>query len=92
MVLFYFETKKSGIILKRIFLQETTVKIWSSVQSLSKFYAADQLSVVAYLNSVLQSVKDDLAVLKSSSLIRKELSEHAHGFVFDIKTGLLSPV
>ncbi len=43
-------------------------------------------------SSVEQSVKDDLAILKASPLIRKELAERSSGYVFDIKTGLLSAV
>lgn len=42
--------------------------------------------------SVAQSVKDDLAILKASPLIRKELLEHSHGFVLDIKTGVITSV
>jgi carbonic anhydrase len=42
--------------------------------------------------SLPQSVKDDMAVLKSSSLMRKELADNVHGYVLDIKTGKLSPV
>ena len=37
-------------------------------------------------------MKDDLAVLKKSPLVRKELADRAQGFVYDIKTGLLSKV
>ncbi|KAL6722050.1 hypothetical protein ACLMJK_001155 [Lecanora helva] len=44
------------------------------------------------ITEVAQSVKDDLAVLGKSSLIRKELKERASGYVFDIKTGLLTAV
>ncbi|KAH6662259.1 carbonic anhydrase [Halenospora varia] len=39
-----------------------------------------------------QSVKDDLNILRSSPLVRKELADKAVGYVFDIKTGALSPV
>ena len=44
------------------------------------------------MTSLEQSVKDDLAILKASPLVRKELRENASGFIFDIKTGLLSAV
>lgn len=42
--------------------------------------------------SLEQSVRDDLAVLKKSPLIKREIVDNAHGFIFDIKTGLLSAV
>ncbi|KUJ10137.1 carbonic anhydrase [Mollisia scopiformis] len=34
-----------------------------------------------------QSVKDDLAILRASPLIKKDLREHSYGFILDIKTG-----
>jgi carbonic anhydrase len=37
-------------------------------------------------------VKEDLAFLKSSPFIRKELAEKSYGFVFDIKTGKVNKV
>ncbi|CAF9923100.1 MAG: hypothetical protein ALECFALPRED_002299 [Alectoria fallacina] len=37
-----------------------------------------------------QSVRDDLAVIKGSPLMRKELAERSYGFIYDIKTGLVS--
>jgi carbonic anhydrase len=43
-------------------------------------------------NSITQSVKDDLAALKSSPLVRKELLQAVSGYVLDIKTGKLSLV
>ena len=42
--------------------------------------------------SVEQSVRDDLAVLRASPLVKKELKDGASGWVFDIKSGLLSAV
>lgn len=45
-----------------------------------------------FLNSLEQSVRDDIAVLKANPFIRKELAENAVGFVYDIKSGLLTPV
>ncbi|KAH8806098.1 carbonic anhydrase [Xylogone sp. PMI_703] len=39
-----------------------------------------------------QSVRDDLAILKSYPFIRKELANRARGFVYDLKTGLLTAV
>ena len=44
------------------------------------------------VNSVEQSVKDDLAILSASPYVRKEVVERAVGFVFDIKTGKLTQV
>ncbi|KAJ2975429.1 hypothetical protein NQ176_g5519 [Zarea fungicola] len=39
-----------------------------------------------------QSVRDDLAFVKSSPLVRPELANRTRGFVFDIKTGKLREV
>ena len=50
------------------------------------------MHVLTGLHSLEQSVRDDLAILKANPLIRKELAERAHGFVYDIKTGALTPV
>ncbi|KAG7008631.1 hypothetical protein G7Y79_00005g017720 [Physcia stellaris] len=44
------------------------------------------------ISDLEQSVRDDLAVLRESPLVRKELAENAAGFVFDVKTGILSRV
>jgi carbonic anhydrase len=44
------------------------------------------------ITDVPKSVQEDLAILKASPLVRKELAEKISGFVFDIKTGLLTPV
>ncbi|OCK85754.1 carbonic anhydrase [Lepidopterella palustris CBS 459.81] len=44
------------------------------------------------ITDIEQSVKDDVDLFKKSPLIRKELAEHTYGFVYDIKTGLLTPV
>ena len=38
------------------------------------------------------SVREDLDILKADPLIRKELAKNLVGFVYDIKTGLLTPV
>lgn len=43
-------------------------------------------------NSVEQSVRDDLHVLKTNLYITKELADNSSGFVYDIKTGLLTQV
>lgn len=42
--------------------------------------------------SMEESVKHDLEVVRKSPYIRKGLKDSVRGFVFDIKTGLLSPV
>ena len=42
--------------------------------------------------SLEQSVRDDLAVIKGSPLVRKQLADRTYGFVYDIKTGLVSPL
>lgn len=39
-----------------------------------------------------QSVRDDLAVIKGSALVRKQIADRTYGFIYDIKTGLVSPV
>ncbi|KAL9071478.1 MAG: hypothetical protein Q9161_004195 [Pseudevernia consocians] len=39
-----------------------------------------------------QSVRDDLAVIKSSPFVREELANRSYGFIYDIKTGLVSPL
>jgi hypothetical protein len=42
--------------------------------------------------SLEQSIKDDIAVIKSSPFIGKELAEHCWGVVYDWKTGRLESV
>lgn len=37
-------------------------------------------------------MKDDLEILRASTLVRKELAEAATGYVYDIKTGEVTPV
>jgi carbonic anhydrase len=44
------------------------------------------------LYSIEQNLIDDLKLLRSSPLIRKELAEHSRGFMYDIKTGKLEEV
>lgn len=44
------------------------------------------------LSSLDKSVREDLKVLRDSPLVRPELKEHLHGYVLDIKTGLLRQV
>ena len=43
-------------------------------------------------SSLEQSVRDDLAVIKGSPLVRKQLADRTYGFIYDIKTGLVSPL
>lgn len=44
------------------------------------------------VGGIEQSIKDDLAIIKASSFIRKELAERTIGLLYDIKTGELKPV
>ena len=44
------------------------------------------------MSSIEQSIKDDLAILKASPLIREELAAKSYGFLYDIKTGELKTV
>lgn len=39
-----------------------------------------------------QSVKDDVEIFKRSPLVRPGLAEHTYGFVFDLKSGLVTAV
>ncbi|KUJ08839.1 carbonic anhydrase [Mollisia scopiformis] len=39
-----------------------------------------------------QSVRDDIRFLKTSPYIPNKLADKCHGFIYDIKTGLLTPV
>ncbi|CAG8958311.1 hypothetical protein HYFRA_00000666 [Hymenoscyphus fraxineus] len=39
-----------------------------------------------------QSVMEDLKMLRENPLVRKDLAQGATGYIFDIKTGVLSPV
>jgi carbonic anhydrase len=43
-------------------------------------------------DSLEQSVKDDLAILKSSTFMRKELADRCVGFLYDLKSGALTSV
>lgn len=44
------------------------------------------------VDGIEQSIKNDLAIIKASSFIRKELAERTIGLLFDIKTGELKSV
>ena len=39
-----------------------------------------------------ESVREDLRYLKTHHLVRRELADNAKGYVWDIKTGKLSPI
>ncbi|CAG8971899.1 hypothetical protein HYALB_00007815 [Hymenoscyphus albidus] len=39
-----------------------------------------------------QSVMEDLKMLRENPLMRKDLAQGATGYIFDVKTGVLSPV
>lgn len=39
-----------------------------------------------------QSVRDDLAILKASPFIRKELADRCVGFMYNLETGALTSV
>ncbi|KAG8529123.1 uncharacterized protein KY384_005758 [Bacidia gigantensis] len=40
----------------------------------------------------ITDVRDDMDVLKADPFVPPKLKENAYGFVFDIKTGLMTPV
>jgi carbonic anhydrase len=42
--------------------------------------------------SLEESVREDLAWLRSSPFIKKELAERTHGFIYDIKSGKVNKV
>ncbi|KKO98290.1 hypothetical protein THAR02_09613 [Trichoderma harzianum] len=48
--------------------------------------------VFGAFEEVEQSVRDDLHLLKTSPYVPKRISDQSLGFVYDIKTGLLTPV
>ncbi|PTB58399.1 hypothetical protein M431DRAFT_529109 [Trichoderma harzianum CBS 226.95] len=48
--------------------------------------------VFGAFDEVEQSVRDDLHLLKTSPYVPKRISDQSLGFVYDIKTGLLTPV
>lgn len=43
-------------------------------------------------SSIDEAVRADIEWLKKQSLMRKELKERIHGYIFDIKTGKLQHV
>lgn len=50
------------------------------------------ISDLTVICSVEQSVRDDIALVKNSKLVRQELKDGTRGFVYDIDTGLLTEV
>ncbi|KAM0263215.1 hypothetical protein ACHAQJ_001370 [Trichoderma viride] len=48
--------------------------------------------VFGAFDDVEQSVRDDLQILKTSPYVPKKLADNSFGFVYDIKTGLLTSV
>lgn len=56
-------------------------------QNVIEFPANDPIS-----SSTEDGVRDDLKFLKESPMMRKELSEHLHGFLYDIKTGKVQEI
>ncbi|KAM6484858.1 carbonic anhydrase [Trichoderma sp. SZMC 28011] len=47
---------------------------------------------IALFSNMEEGIRHDLEVVRKSPYIRKELKESARGFIFDIKTGLLTEV
>ncbi|UKZ64021.1 uncharacterized protein TrAtP1_005243 [Trichoderma atroviride] len=48
--------------------------------------------VFGAFDDVEQSVRDDLHILKTSPYVPKRIADQCFGYVYDIKTGLLTPV
>lgn len=66
---------------------------WTSVGFTSKRESKRvERHLLMQLDSMEESVRLDLNVLRSSALVRKELADCARGFVYNLKTGLLSSV
>ncbi|OBT39915.1 hypothetical protein VE00_09587 [Pseudogymnoascus sp. WSF 3629] len=53
--------------------------------------AIDELGLPGF-DDLEQSARDDVALVHKSPLLRKELAERTHGFVYDITTGKVTPV
>ncbi|KAH6959562.1 carbonic anhydrase, partial [Ilyonectria sp. MPI-CAGE-AT-0026] len=54
--------------------------------------AALEAFPIRIFSNMEEGVRHDLEVVQKSPYLRKELTDSVRGFVFDIKTGLLSPV
>ncbi|KAF2099153.1 carbonic anhydrase [Rhizodiscina lignyota] len=52
----------------------------------------DKFATFGGITDLEQSIRDDIAVLKASPLMRKDLVNATRGFTFDIKTGMLNPL
>ncbi|KAL6806576.1 carbonic anhydrase [Trichoderma sp. SZMC 28013] len=48
--------------------------------------------VLPFITDLEQSVRDDVNLLKASRIIRRELRDHASGYLYDIKSGLVRRV
>lgn len=44
------------------------------------------------VDSIEQGVRDDCELFRSSPLIRKELASSVSGYIFDVKTGVLTEI
>ncbi|KFY71821.1 hypothetical protein V499_08012 [Pseudogymnoascus sp. VKM F-103] len=53
--------------------------------------AIDELGLPGF-DDLEQSIRDDVALVHNSPLLRKELAERTHGFVYDITTGKVTLV
>ncbi|KAK4063148.1 hypothetical protein Trihar35433_8943 [Trichoderma harzianum] len=48
--------------------------------------------VLPFITDLEQSVRDDVKLLKTSRIIRRELRENASGYLYDVKSGLVRRV
>ncbi|KAL7896051.1 hypothetical protein HDV63DRAFT_405954 [Trichoderma sp. SZMC 28014] len=48
--------------------------------------------VFGAFDDVEKSVRDDLHILKTSPYVPKRIADQCYGYIYDIKTGLLTPV
>ncbi len=48
--------------------------------------------MIYIVNSIEESIREDIAIIRASPFIRKELADRTVGLYLDIKTGVLSPV
>ncbi|KAH6646678.1 hypothetical protein BKA67DRAFT_413150 [Truncatella angustata] len=51
----------------------------------------EQLKLPGF-DDLLQSVREDVQIVRDSPFIRKELADRTRGFVYDIKSGVVTPV
>ena len=61
-------------------------------ERLPNLQGVESMQFGAVTTSLEQSVIDDLEFIRNSELIRKELADRSHGFLYDIKTGKLLPL